>query len=214
MADKLSPALASSFTAFGNIVPYVSRKTGLFSLTDSKSCRDKGLKPGCLPTCDQAILNISSGRPLWCVALDDWIENTSSTTRCDYIVYDDETSPLKLALCELTCTQENYVNPFRSNPGKRAKAINQITTAWTFLSSKPSVKNEFDNYSEIIGIFGWRDPINISLYGSRPATTPAGSMARFLRTPSSTSTGITYLGTTFGSAYKIYQVKYSSTYLW
>lgn len=81
-------------------------------------------------------------------------------SRCDYLHID--TSQKYFVLNELTCTAEEYVNPYTNSSGpqdgKREKARRQINAVIGLLMSVKELDSFINSHPRKIGLFSWRIP--------------------------------------------------------
>ena len=68
----------------------------------------------------------------------------------------------RFVLNELTCTKEEYVNPFVNskgeNDGKREKARKQLNSVISLLNEVKEIENYISAFREKIGLFSWKIP--------------------------------------------------------
>ena len=173
--------LSMAFPAFGDASVLAFEVSGAFFLTDPNTCGVPRRIP-CDPNCQKDILNINSADALTIMPFDEWL-SSGKNEKCDFLIFDSGTTKQKFVFCELTCSQQKYVDPSPGNIGKRAKAFNQIEKSWEAIynSDNPIFRAYVLQFVEKIGIFGWRESNN-------SATQKHGasrSMRQFSRTPGS-----------------------------
>ena len=120
----------------------------------------------------------------------------------------------KIAFCDLTCSEEKYVNPNDGKYplGKRAKASSQMRKSLERLLLDPLMAHYILTFPEKICLFGWRD------YDAPDVTPLRGDAARnmlaFMRTPSANSRILAKEISVIGHNFSFVQVKYPSVYKW
>ncbi len=202
--------LSMAFPAFGDASVLAFEVSGAFFLTDPNTCGVPRRIP-CDPNCQKDILKINSADALTIMPFDKWL-SSGKNEKCDFLIFDSGTTKQKFVFCELTCSQQKYVDPSPGNIGKRAKAFNQIEKSWEAIynSDNPIFRAYVLQFVEKIGIFGWRESNN-------SATQKHGasrSMRQFSRTPGSQSSITTYSAISFGEHFNYIQVKHPAVYQW
>ena len=135
------------------------------------------------------------------------------TERCDYLLVDDK-EHTKIAFCDLTCSEEKYVNDdtehFRL--GKRAKAIKQVKNSLEQLLRVALFDHYLLTFPQKVGLFGWRDYNAAS--DINDMTSAEKSMLTFMETPSSMSQTLRTKCIVVGHNFEFVQVKYPTVYNW
>ena len=77
---------------------------------------------------------------------------------CDFLFADED---VKVVLCDLTCSQKKYVQPFTNSSGyhegKRATAYRQIESTIDKLMDVPEIRHHFASMSSRVGLFAERN---------------------------------------------------------
>lgn len=133
--------------------------------------------------------------------------------RCDYLLVDDE-EHTKIAFCDLTCSEEKYVNDdikcFRL--GKRAKAIKQVKSSLEQLLRVTLFDHYLLTFPQKVGLFGWRDyNATDTIVGKKSAE---DSMLTFMKTPSSMAQILRTECVVIGHNFEFIQIKYPAVYKW
>lgn len=134
--------------------------------------------------------------------------------RCDYIIVDRAPRHEKIAFCDLTCSEEKYVNPNEgAYPlGKRAKAFKQMKCSLDRLLQEPMLAQYILTFPEKVCLFGWRDYMSVVAKPQRGKA--ASNMLAFVNTPSSRSGILTQKVYEVGNGFSFVQVKYPAIYKW
>ncbi len=195
-------------------------KQGLVKLSDSKACDGCQKRRPERIHCDRINLKINtSNSPVGIVDFEKYITQFDHTPaevrdRCDYLLFDATVGHSKIAFCDLTCSEEKYVNPNTGSypAGKRAKAVKQMQTSLECLLEEPFSANYILTFPSKVCLFGWRE------YNVPDATPMRGDAARnmlaFMNTPSSKSGKLTKKVTIVGHDFTFVQVKYPTVYQW
>lgn len=135
------------------------------------------------------------------------------TERCDYLLVDDK-EHAKIAFCDLTCSEEKYVNDdtIRFRLGKRAKAIRQVRNSLEQLLRVALFDHYLLTFPQKVGLFGWRDYNATSDIDDM--TSAEKSMLTFMKTPSSMSQTLRTECMVVGHNFEFVQVKYPTVYIW
>ena len=193
---------------------------GLVELSDSKACDDcQGHRPR-RAQCDRVNLRLdTSASPVVIVDFEKYVNQFDNTAaamrdRCDYLLVDATDEHNKIAFCDLTCSEEKYVNPNDGKYplGKRAKASSQMRKSLERLLLDPLMAHYILTFPEKICLFGWRD------YDAPDVTPLRGDAARnmlaFMRTHSANSRTLAKEISVIGHNFSFVQVKYPSVYKW
>lgn len=194
---------------------------GLVELLDAKACDDcQELRPQRI-SCNKVNLRVNTSAK--CIEIVDFekyanqFDNTAAAMndRCDYILVDASEGHNKIAFCDLTCSDEKYVNPNdgKYSLGKRAKAAMQMKKSLESLLVEPLLATYILTFPERVCLFGWRD------YAVPADVTPqrgnaARNMLAFMNTPSAKSGTLSQSVPVVGHGFKFVQVKYPTVYQW
>ena len=206
--------------AKGVVVDMATHK-GLVELSDNKACVDcQELRPQ-RAQCDKVNLRVNtSAKSIEIVDFEKYVnqfDNTAASMkdRCDYILVDASVGHNKIAFCDVTCSEEKYVNPNDGKYplGKRAKAAMQMKKSLESLLKEPLLANYILTFPERLCLFGWRD------YAVQADVTPqrgnvARNMLAFMNTPSAKSGTLSQPMPEVGHGFKFVQVKYPTVYQW
>lgn len=137
---------------------------------------------------------------------------------CDYMLVDDSGSSYKVALCDLTCSLAENVEPDKERPklpeGKRAKVMVQLEESARRLTSKESTKAYLERFKYRHCIFGWRDPF----VSDTPITPKRGDVAANMMIMGVATSGseplLLHRQEIDGLDFVFYQVKYPAVYNW
>lgn len=193
---------------------------GNVELNDPKACATcLRLRPNRL-ACDKVNLRLdTSGVPVKIVDFEKYanqFDNTSAAMkdRCDYIILDGTSGHDKIAFCDLTCSDEKYVNPNKGKYplGKRAKAFEQMKRSLERLLQEPMLAQYILTFPEKLCLFGWRDHTVADVKPQRGNV--VNNMLAFLNTPSAKGGLLTQTMHEVGYGFKFVQVKYPAVYKW
>lgn len=193
---------------------------GLVDFSDSKACDDcQELRPQ-RNSCNRVNLKIdASANPIEIVNFEKYISQFDNTPaairdRCDYIFVDATLGHDKIAFCDLTCSEEKYVNPNGGKYplGKRAKASEQMKKSLEGLLQVPLFAHYILTFPNKICLFGWRE------YSVSDVTPQRGNAIRnmlaFMSTPSAKCTTLRKMVSIVGYNFSFVQVKYPMVYQW
>lgn len=196
----------------------VSIYTSDFGITDSKSCNaaQKNSRHKC-NACNKIVLNIDTTQPVKALRFDEYATQFDGTSaaikgnRCDYLLYDDFQNPSRLVLCELTCSEAQYVEPNEGNysEGKRARAYKQIKDSIENLLNIFILDVRILTTTSKIGLFGWREEKEVS-----DADKAIKSMLDFAATPSEQEPILYTDDFILGHNFIFVQIKYPSHFDW
>lgn len=193
---------------------------GNVELNDSKACANcLKLRPNRL-ACDKVNLRLdTSGILVKIVDFEKYanqFDNTSAAMkdRCDYMIVDGTCGHDKIAFCDLTCSEEKYVNPNNGKYplGKRAKAFMQMKCSLERLLQESLIGHYILTFPEKVCLFGWRDYAVPDVKPQRGNV--ANNMLAFISTPSAKSGVLTQNMPDVGYGFKFVQVKYPTVYKW
>lgn len=199
----------------------MTTQRGMVELSDAKACDDcQELRPQRI-ACTKVNLRVNtSDNSIDIVDFEKYanqFDNTAAAMkdRCDYILVDASIGHNKIAFCDLTCSEEKYVNPNDGKYplGKRAKAAMQMKKSLESLLAEPLLATCILTFPERVCLFGWRD------YAVPADVTPqrgnaARNMLAFMNTPSAKSGTLSQLVPVVGHGFKFVQVKYPTVYQW
>lgn len=203
----------------GSVVVDMTTCMGLVELSDSKTCGDcLKLRPQ-RNICDRVNLRMNVSNPIEIVDFERYANQFDHTAaemkdRCDYLFVDTSSEHGKIAFCDLTCSEEKYVNPNGGKyvTGKRAKASEQMRKSLEHLLREPLTAHYILTFPDKVCLFAWRDY-------SVPDMSPrhgdaAGNMLAFMNTPSAKSCTLTVVVPVVGHNFSFVQVKYPTVYQW
>lgn len=203
------------------VVVDITTHRGLVELSDTKACDDcQELRPQRIQ-CDRVNLRVNtSTKPIEIVDFEKYVNQFDNTAaamrdRCDCILVDSSVAHNKIAFCDLTCSEEKYVNPNSGKYplGKRAKAALQMKRSLESLLEEPLMANYILTFPEKVCLFGWRDyavPMDVAPKRGDAAR----NMLAFMNTPSAKSGTLSQDMPVVGHGFKFVQVKYPTVYQW
>lgn len=196
--------------------------SGSFTLSDSKACTACKAMPSRTDrvSCDEANLNIHSSDDVAVLEFERYIQQFSRTSLgikdvCDYLLFDESNNHRKIAFCDLTCSDEKWVEPNTGKypEGKRAKVKSQMLDSLEYLLKEDLLAVVILTFAEKVCLFGWRDFDNPEVNTVAPVHDNARkNMQVFGRTPSSMAKQLTFEKTILGHGFSFVQVKYPSVY--
>lgn len=202
----------------------VSVKIGAFVLSDRRACVDCHLQPTRIDrsNCDEGILKIeSNGQEVTVVNFEEYISQFDGTSanirkRCDYLLFDDTENHRKIVFCDLTCSDNKWVEPNigKYSEGKRAKAKKQMVASVETLLNVPLLDHAILTFAEKVCLFGWRE------YGvpEVPVTTERHNAIRnmqvFMTTPSSMARQLRQEIEILEHGFSFIQQRYPNIYNW
>ena len=197
-------------------------ETEIFVLSDAKACDECSKKCQGREACNHENLKVSAnGNEVLVVDFEKYMDllerGLERSCRCDYLLADNGNRHEKIAFCDLTCSQEKYVDSYvtstgKTGMGKRAKAISQLSSSIEVLLNEPVLEQYILTCQHKIGLLGWRDYTAEGLEANQQA--PAVSMRTFMRTPSSEARSLTTKVNVLGHGFDFIQVKYPLIYIW
>ena len=198
----------------------VEVKNGSFSLSDNKACAQCKADKEDRASCNEENLNVHSSIDVNVLDFEGYIAQYSGTSLgikdvCDFLMFDDSTSHQKIAFCDLTCSEEKWVNPNTGKypEGKRAKVKTQMLASLEYLISEPLTSVNILTFVERVCLFGWRDYNNPDVSAVKPVHNSVGkNMQVFGRTPSSMAKQLTAEKNILGHNFYFVQVKYPAVY--
>lgn len=199
----------------------IEEHAGLIELSDEKACMDcLNLRPQ-RNRCDRINLRINTAdTPVEVVDFEGYMNQLDNTKagikdRCDYILVDGTLEHKKIAFCDLTCSEEKYVNPNSGKYplGKRAKAATQMKRSLECLLEEPLLAHYILTFPEKVCLFGWRDyAVSANVTPQRGNATR--NMLAFMNTPSAKSGTLSRTVPMIGHDFKFVQTKYPTVYQW
>lgn len=187
-------------------------------LQDEKSCKKcEQRHPRIWATCNKENLVLSSEQALtildYELIVEDYYKGKDKPKHCDYVIEGERADGnKKIALCDLTCQMEKYVNnPSESKnypTGKREYAWTQMEETIQRWQVKADYLSMISQYKEKVFIFGWRDPDVKVIRGDK------GSKAMNDFANSTTSALVKNLSYGNRGEFELIQVKYPSIYEW
>lgn len=195
-------------------------KKGSFILSDSKACTACKASRTNRGACDEENLNIRSSVDVAVLEFESYIQQFKKTSLsikgvCDYLLFDESNNHRKIAFCDLTCSDEKWVNPNtgRYPEGKRAKVKSQMLDSLEYLLTEDLLKVAILTFADKVCLFGWRDFDNPAVNTVVPVhNNVRKNMQVFGRTPSSMAKQLTFEKTILGHGFSFVQVKYPSVY--
>lgn len=202
------------------VVVDVTTHEGLVELSDSKACNDCQKSRPQRNHCDRINLRVdTSDNTIEIVNFEKYInqfDNTSAAMkdRCDYIFVDGSSEHKKIAFCDLTCSEEKYVEPNGGKypMGKRAKASEQMRKSLEHLLQDPLMAHYILTFPMKVCLFGWRDYYATDVSPQRGDATR--NMLAFMNTPSAKAGTLTKTMPIIGHNFSFVQVKYPTVYQW
>lgn len=203
----------------GVMVDMTSR-AGLVELSDAKACDECQRNRPQRNHCNRVNLRVNTdAKAIEIVDFEKYIDqfdNTKGTMkdRCDYLLVDASVGHRKIAFCDLSCSEEKYVNPNdgKYSMGKRAKAAEQMRKSLERMLQEPLLCHYILTFPSKVCLFGWRE------YEVPDVTPQRGNAIRnmqaFMRTPSSKSGSLTHVVSIIGYGFQFVQVKYPTVYQW
>lgn len=195
-----------------------------FILTDHKSCNQCHLNSQRADRndCNEEILKINpSGKTVSVINFEDYIVQFCKTKlkvnkRCDYLLFDDSNNHYKIAFCDLTCSEEKWVEKNKGSypDGKRAFATLQMMQSIEYLLHEPLLSVAILTFSEKVCIFGWRE-YNVPAVPKVPNRRSfTANVEAFLTTPSNMAKTLKTDVKCLDHDFHFIQVKYPTEYNW
>ena len=206
---------------YNGVVVDMAIHKGLVELSDNKACDDCQELRSQRAQCDRVNLRVNtSAKSIEIVDFEKYVNQFDNTAaamkdRCDYILVDASEGHNKIAFCDLTCSEEKYVNPNSGKYplGKRAKAAMQMKRSLESLLVEPLLKLYILTFPEKVCLFGWRDYVVPTDVAPKRGDA-ARNMLAFMNTPSSKSGTLSQTVPVVGHGFKFVQVKYPTVYQW
>lgn len=199
---------------------YIEVCDGIVDLNDPKACANcLRIRPNRF-ACDKVNFRFdTSGIPVKIVNFEQYANQFDNTPaamkdRCDYIMVEGTSGHDKIIFCDLTCSEEKYVNPNdgKYSLGKRAKAFEQMKRSLERLLQESLTKQYILTFPEKVCLFGWRDYM---VPDAKPQRGNAvNNMLAFVNTPSAKSGTLTQIKYEVGYGFNFVQVKYPTVYKW
>jgi len=204
-----------------NVTP-ATTFTGDFILTDPKACLNCNIisrQPQSYSSCNQVVMKVHSDNTVIVLNMNSLFEQlpqkiTTGLKSCDFIISDDEEvmTSRRIAFCDLTCSEEKYINPGGSDKypnGKREYAVTQMLSTSDFLSKDPLFKAHLHSATSRRLIFGIRDKTN------QPINRAAKAIRGFINsTPSSGSLSLTTIQHINNLRFEFIEVRYPFPLKW
>lgn len=204
-----------------NIDVDVEEKTEPFVLSDANSCNicNENPKTKYRTDCNREILKINNSEvPLIIVNYEKYISQFNiSTGKCDYIITERGNLHEKIVFCELTCSNEIYVEPNDGiyPEGKRAKARKQMTESIKhFVSQQGVIEQYILTFPEKICIFGWRDYEATNNSNDEEVKRNLGNMQIFKKISDKITQDVQIEDNIMNHGFKFVQIKYPTEYKW
>lgn len=194
-----------------------------FVLSDMKACRSCHQSRPERSRCNEEVLKVElNGEDVAVVDFEMYAGQFDNTplaikSRCDYLLADgDIGSHVKIAFCDLTCSDSKYVEPNNGRYvlGKRAKAREQMKSSINALLRVPLVAHYILTFPKKVGLFGWRDYENCGMLNSSIHRSARESMSVFMKTPTSQANLLQSTVEIMDHDFHFVQVKYPMSYEW
>lgn len=187
-----------------------------FQLADEKACQACPNSLQCQPKTVLCVDNRAA-----CIKvmpfeefIDSLYKQANSPSKCDVLMTDMQTQNC-IVFCEMTCSQEKYVEPYRNKPGKRAKALQQMIKAVQFLDHySQEAHNYLENAAHKICLFAWRDPAVPEQPALPNRRSPQQNMLAFNTTPSNMAKSLSATITIDDFKFLYIQNKYPHPFSW
>lgn len=142
-----------------------SEYKGKVAFADPKSCRECVSKV-CSDTNREQVFVVESKDVITVVEIEKYFnqfrsERAKPRKRCDLMLYSLD----KIAFVELYCGQQQFLTPYQNTkgeqPGKIARARQQISCTIDKLTEVETIKNRIHTFKECIGLFAYRKKYDI-----------------------------------------------------
>ncbi len=203
------------------IVVEIEEKDVPFVLSDANSCNicqgNSIIKDR--TNCNREILKINNNNiKLSVVNYEKYINQFRiDTSKCDYIITECGMSHDKIVFCELTCSDEVYVEPNKGiyPEGKRAKARKQLTESLKHFVLQQKIAEQYLlTFPEKICLFGWRDYDTANNSTGTAIKRNLENMQIFRTMSNLISNEIQISEDVMDFGFKFIQIKYPSEYNW
>jgi hypothetical protein len=199
----------------------IEEKTVPFVLSDTKSCSicQGNPKNKDRSDCNREILKINNnGIKLNIVNYEKYINQFNlDTNKCDYIITESGKIHEKIVFCELTCSNEVYVEPNEGiyPEGKRARARKQLTESLKHFVLQQKITEQYLlTFPKKICIFGWRDYEAIKNTIDNEINRNLENMQIFKTMSNLISNDIQISEEIMDYGFKFIQIKYPTEYNW
>lgn len=202
------------------IVVDITVRSGLVELSDSKACDECQDDRPQRRHCNRINLTVdAAANPIEIVDFEKYSKQFDHTAaamkdRCDYLFVDGSSHHHKIAFCDLTCSEEKYVEPNDGKYplGKRAKASEQMKKSLECLLQDPLTAQYLLTFPVKVCLFGWREYAVPDVKPQRGDA--ARNMLAFMNTPSAKMGILTTEVPVIGHDFSFVQVKYPTVYQW
>ena len=191
-----------------------------FILTDPKACDSCQNNPQRKDRmdCNREVLKVHvEDDEVTVINLEEYLgQYKFAKEKCDYLLVDNTENHRKFSFCDLTCSDEKYVesNKGRYPEGKRVKVKHQMVQSMEYLLDEPLLAHFILTFAEKHCVFGWRD-YNVPAIPSVPSRNNVlGNMQAFGITPSSMAKVIKIEERIKEHDFLFVQVKYPHEYGW
>lgn len=200
------------------------QKTNPFTLSDSKACHDCHLQPqrADRAKCNEEVLSVNNnGKEFVVINFEEYAcqfdySPARFSERCDYLLLDGTESHHKIAFCDLTCSDQKWVEPNKGlyPQGKRAKARSQMIKSIEVLMHQNILEQYILTFAEKVCLFGWRDYCAPAMPISPERGSVRTNLQAFMTTPSSMARQTKSEQDILQHHFQFIQVKYPQTYEW
>lgn len=197
-----------------NVTVPLSVQSKSFALSDEKACTAcKGNRRG-REECNEETLRVelAPGEAVTVVNFEEYLGQFGNKLdkykmqRCDYLILDDSDSHRKFAFCDLTCSDQKYVD---GPTGKRAEVVKQMKSSLESMLKVDVLNHYILTFRDKVFLFGWRE-FAIPRMALR-RNDPLSSISAFCKTPSAESGTLEYAP---HKGFAFIQVKYPAGYRW
>lgn len=186
-----------------------------FSLYDEEACNQCPVfkKINCA---NQEIVQVNCGDvPVEVINIEEIIKSFSNNaSSCDFLMT-EENSLIRnqLVFCELTCSQEKYVDPYTNDKGKqigkRAKAENQLKkSVISIMNLSDDCRNYIVEFPKRVCLFAWKDTL------SNTEKNVKDNMQIFIKTPSSMAKTLTKHESILDCDFTFVEIRYPTIFNW
>lgn len=190
----------------------------IFTLSDEKACK------GCrkTPECNEETLRIDPhGQRVAVIKFEDYASQYGNTQngfseRCDFLLYDPSESHGKIVFCDLTCSDDKWVEPNTGKypEGKRAKARRQMLMSMEVLLRHEVLAVTILTFAQKVCLFGWREPTHPAKHMPPQRGRFMHNLLSFMATPSEMAQSISSEEHIMKHGFTFVQVKYPNVYEW
>ena len=191
-----------------------------FILTDPKacdSCQSNSQRKNRMD-CNREVLKVYvENDEVTVINLEEYLgQYKFAKEKCDYLLVDNTENHRKISFCDLTCSDEKYVEPNKGvySAGKRVKAKHQMVQSMEYLLDESLFAQFILTFAQKHCVFGWRD-YNVPAVSLTPSRNNVlGNMQAFGITPSSMAKEIKTQERIKEHDFIFVQVKYPNEYVW